>query len=115
MTAGELQFVNGAVINMTGSARLVNSETVNFVGNGGIQGEGAIRNSGLFEKTAGINGDGSTHIYVPFDNKGTVESSSYPLIFNEGNSAGESDTGNYTTNGGAVALYGARTFEELVK
>ena len=90
VTGGELALVgNNSFIAMTGSARLVNSGTVNFTTDGAIGGDSSavIENHGLFEKTSqsGVRNNYSD-IYVPFDNLtgGTVTSASCELQVRRG-------------------------------
>jgi hypothetical protein len=96
-------------LRLEGSARVVNSGTFDFLGEGGIRYSGSfppyldsIVNSGVFEKTAGS----TNEISGIFDNTGTVSVSSGGMWLDGPSSSGQGDTGSYTTtSSGHVVFY----------
>jgi RHS repeat-associated protein len=117
--AGELDLTGSSTVALEQSAKLVNTGTINFQGDGGITDNNgsdasSVASSGTIEKTGGsstsvigVNGSQA------FDNTGSVKVTSGTLSIEASNSSGASDTGSYTASGSGSSIHfdsGTRVF-----
>jgi hypothetical protein len=110
---GELDVAGSSQLRFLEGAKLSNSGTIDFQGDGSFITEhwpattASVVNSGTLEETGGS----QSLIYPLFDSSGRVSAETGQLLFYSPNSGGASDTGSYTTSGSnsSIAFAGGRT------